>query len=253
MTPFPRPRCASAARAEVAARAGQVVTTVLHQSPRGVTWGTPRDVCVSAPTGSGKTLAYALPLVQALLGRVVCRLRGLVVVPTRDLAAQVQAVLLALAAGTGLQVAAAAGLDTFAAERARMAPRAVGGAGGAGAEVVDILVATPGRLMEHVRHAAGFSLAELRFLVVDEADRLLSQPYQALPHPARAPGPPRAQRSRACGRAGCRRCWTRRRGGCASCSSPPRSRATRRGERRAPPPPLSFPVLTGQVSSLPSY
>eukprot|EP00900_Chrysochromulina_parva_P025089 jgi/Chrpa1/7213/Chrysochromulina_OHIO_Genome00016614-RA len=46
------------------------------------------DVCVCAPTGSGKTLAYALPIVQALLPRVVTRLRALVLLPTRGLAAQ---------------------------------------------------------------------------------------------------------------------------------------------------------------------
>ncbi|CAI7769027.1 unnamed protein product [Closterium sp. NIES-53] len=47
------------------------------------------DLCVCAPTGSGKTLAYALPVVQALAGRVVRRVRAVVVLPTRDLAAQV--------------------------------------------------------------------------------------------------------------------------------------------------------------------
>lgn len=47
------------------------------------------DVCICAPTGSGKTLSYALPLLQALAGRAVPRLRALAVLPTRDLASQV--------------------------------------------------------------------------------------------------------------------------------------------------------------------
>ncbi len=46
------------------------------------------DLCIHAPTGSGKTLAYALPVVAALTGRVIRRLRALVVLPTHDLALQ---------------------------------------------------------------------------------------------------------------------------------------------------------------------
>ena len=51
------------------------------------------DVCIAAPTGSGKTLSYALPVLQALAGRAAPALRALVVLPTRDLAAQVFEVL----------------------------------------------------------------------------------------------------------------------------------------------------------------
>lgn len=50
------------------------------------------DVCICAPTGSGKTLSYALPVLQALAGRAVPRLRALAVLPTRDLASQVRSV-----------------------------------------------------------------------------------------------------------------------------------------------------------------
>jgi hypothetical protein len=53
----------------------------------------PRDICVSAPTGSGKTLSYALPIIQTLRPRVVTRLRALVLLPSRELAAQVRVVL----------------------------------------------------------------------------------------------------------------------------------------------------------------
>lgn len=51
--------------------------------------GFERDLCVNSPTGTGKTLAYALPIVQMLSTRAVKCLRALVVLPTRDLALQV--------------------------------------------------------------------------------------------------------------------------------------------------------------------
>jgi ATP-dependent RNA helicase DDX51/DBP6 len=57
--------------------------------------GGAHDLCVHAPTGSGKTLAYALPVVAALSGRVIRRLRALVVLPTHDLVQQARATQLA--------------------------------------------------------------------------------------------------------------------------------------------------------------
>lgn len=123
-----------------------------------------RDVVLCAPTGSGKTLCYALPLLSRLSSRVVPRLRALVVVPTRDLAAQVARVLAALAADAGLRVALAVGASSVRREAAAL-------------EGCDVLVATPGRLVEHTRHTRGFSLAHVRFLVLDESDRLLHDSY----------------------------------------------------------------------------
>jgi len=148
------------------------------------------DVCVCAPTGSGKTLAYALPIVQALLPRVVTRLRALVLLPTRGLAAQVHGVFCTLCEGTPLRCGLAAGQEGVSWERERASlVRVSGGSStgsyheadlvaGEGTSAVDIVIATPGRLVEHLQSGAPFTLQHLRFLVVDEADRLLSQGYQ---------------------------------------------------------------------------
>lgn len=144
------------------------------------------DFCVNAPTGSGKTLAYALPLVSSLLGRVVCRLRALVVLPTHDLVHQVSAVLAPLCDAVGLCVGVASGSDALQPEARALVTRL----GSELVSAVDVLVVTPGRLVAHVENTPGFTLAHLRFLVVDEADRLLRQSYQNwLPVVLRATAP----------------------------------------------------------------
>ena len=138
----------------------------------------PRDFCVSAPTGSGKTLAYTVPIIEALRSRIVLNLRAVVLVPTRDLALQVFEMFEAVGRGSGLRVAMATGSHSFRHEQAQL----VGNVGTAEApeyaSLVDVLIVTPGRLVDHVRGTPGFTLEHLRFLVVDEADRLLGQSFQ---------------------------------------------------------------------------
>lgn len=138
----------------------------------------PRDICVSAPTGSGKTLAYTVPIIEALRTRVVVRLRALILVPTRDLALQVFEMFEAIGRGSGLKVSMATGSHSFRHEQAQL----VGNLGTTNSpeytSLADVLIATPGRLVDHVRSTVGFSLEHLRFLVVDEADRLLGQSFQ---------------------------------------------------------------------------
>lgn len=107
-----------------------------------------RDLCVSAPTGSGKTLAYTLPIVESLKDRVVGRLAALVVVPTRDLISQVE--------DTFLTVSKAYG-------RPDLKPG------------TDFLITTPGKLITLL---PDLKLEGLKYLVVDEADRLLDQSFQ---------------------------------------------------------------------------
>ena len=124
-----------------------------------------RDLWATAPTGSGKTLAFALPLVQqhVLQPRQTNfrrPIRSLVLVPTRELAVQVGGVLTHLSYKPGLKVAVVYG-------GVSINPQMMDFRGGA-----DILVATPGRLLDLVDHNA-VSLSDVQHLVLDEADRLL--------------------------------------------------------------------------------
>ncbi|KAI5067322.1 hypothetical protein GOP47_0017850 [Adiantum capillus-veneris] len=155
--------------------------------------GSERDLCICSPTGSGKTLAYALPIMQMLSTRVVKKLRALVVLPTRDLAIQVKGVFDVIAPAVGLSVGLAIGQTQIASEAAELVelPRKCAHSFsksevelvGSINSLVDILVATPGRLMDHITSTHGFTLEHLRYLVIDESDRLLRQAYQDwLPH-----------------------------------------------------------------------
>lgn len=130
----------------------------------------PRDVCVSAPTGSGKTLAYVLPLVQALKSRTVPRIRALVLLPVQELANQVYQVFKLYCRGTPLQVGKAVGHSTLQKEQALLVANHLG----CHHSLVDILVATPGRLADHLRMTRGLDLSALRYFVLDEADRMLA-------------------------------------------------------------------------------
>jgi len=143
-------------------------TTVQQQAIPVVLQG--RDLLASAQTGSGKTAAFALPLLQRLLDpatthaqRALPRgIRALIVVPTRELATQVGEVLhgLALALPQRARIVTVAG-------GVSINPQMMALRGGA-----DVLVATPGRLLDLVDHNA-IQLAALQMLVLDEADRLL--------------------------------------------------------------------------------
>ncbi|KAL1708159.1 P-loop containing nucleoside triphosphate hydrolase protein [Schizophyllum commune] len=137
----------------------------------------PRDACVSAPTGSGKTLAYVTPIVEVLSSRITTRLRALVVVPTRDLVTQVKETLEAVGKGRGLKIGVVTGQHSFSHEQSQIVgDNTIPLAGGT--SKVDILICTPGRLIDHLNGTTNFTLQHLRFLVIDEADRLLAQSFQ---------------------------------------------------------------------------
>jgi ATP-dependent RNA helicase RhlE len=129
-----------------------------------------RDLLAAAQTGTGKTAAFTLPLLQRLTGEVGSRRRprgaprALVLVPTRELAAQVGESVRLYGRYTGIRAATVfggVGLQTQAAALRRGA---------------DLLIATPGRLLDLVgqRHA---NLSCVEFLVLDEADRMLDMGF----------------------------------------------------------------------------
>ncbi|KAL8954138.1 MAG: hypothetical protein Q9222_000020 [Ikaeria aurantiellina] len=119
-----------------------------------------RDLIGLAETGSGKTAAYALPILQALMAKPQ-NLFGLVMAPTRELAYQISQAFEAL--GSLINVRSCVlvgGMD--------MVPQSI-----ALGKKPHIVVATPGRLLDHLENTKGFSLRGLKYLVMDEADRLL--------------------------------------------------------------------------------
>lgn len=175
------------------------------------------DICISAATGSGKTLAYTLPMVEELRDKPLTRLRGLVVVPTRELVRQVRESLEMCSAGSGVKIGTAVGSkslkeeqellieigqrfdpDAYLAEKVNALdedeqrldwdfdsraeyeeefdiPRNYVVAYNS---KVDILICTPGRIVDHIRSTKGFTLDHVQWLVIDEADRLLDEGFQ---------------------------------------------------------------------------
>jgi ATP-dependent RNA helicase DeaD len=122
-----------------------------------------RDLIVQAKTGSGKTAAYLLPLLQSLRpDDFWCQ--ALVLAPTRELARQVHAVLCDLIEGTGIRTALVYGGVGYGEQNDRLR---------GGAQVV---VGTPGRILDHLARGT-FTLQRLTWLILDEADELLSMGF----------------------------------------------------------------------------
>ncbi|MDP2956537.1 MAG: DEAD/DEAH box helicase [Longimicrobiales bacterium] len=123
-----------------------------------------RDLLACAETGSGKTAAFLLPILHQLLDRPRGTTRALVLAPTRELALQILADLNGLARHTGLKAAAVYG-------GVGMGPQETAFRRGA-----DVIVATPGRLLDHCQHDYA-ALKGLEYLVLDEADRMLDMGF----------------------------------------------------------------------------
>ncbi len=127
-----------------------------------------RDLLAAAQTGTGKTAGFALPILQRLAAssapRVTKRVRALVLTPTRELAAQVESAFRAYG------------------RHLRVNSTAVFGGVSIGAQIqalrrgVDVLVATPGRLLDHVQQRT-VDLSKVEFVVLDEADRMLDMGF----------------------------------------------------------------------------
>jgi ATP-dependent RNA helicase DDX10/DBP4 len=128
-----------------------------------------RDVLGAAKTGSGKTLAFLIPLIERLFREKWGRLDGLgalIISPTRELALQIFEELRKV----GKRHELSAGLLIGGKDVAEEASRVSG---------LNILVATPGRLLQHMDETPGFDASSLQVLVLDEADRILDLGFSA--------------------------------------------------------------------------
>uniref|UniRef100_M3Y6A9 ATP-dependent RNA helicase n=1 Tax=Mustela putorius furo TaxID=9669 RepID=M3Y6A9_MUSPF len=134
-----------------------------------------RHILCAAETGSGKTLGYLLPLLQRLLGRPtldshsIPAPRGLVLVPSRELAEQVRAVAQPLGVSLGLHVRELEGGRGMSRIRLQLSKQ----------PSVDVLVATPGALWKALKGQL-ITLRQLSYLVLDEADTLLDESFLEL-------------------------------------------------------------------------
>ncbi|KPP76955.1 putative ATP-dependent RNA helicase DDX27, partial [Scleropages formosus] len=127
-----------------------------------------KDICACAATGTGKTAAFMLPVLERLIykPRQAPVTRVLVLVPTRELGIQVHTVTRQLAQFTSVTTClAVGGLDLKSQEAAlRAGP--------------DVLIATPGRLIDHLHNTPSFELSHIEILILDEADRMLDEYFE---------------------------------------------------------------------------
>ncbi|KAJ1929034.1 nucleolar DEAD-box protein required for synthesis of 60S ribosomal subunit [Tieghemiomyces parasiticus] len=128
-----------------------------------------KDICGGAVTGSGKTAAFIVPILERLLfrSRKNPAVRVLVICPTRELAIQCQNVAVKLAAFTDVTFCLCVGGLPMKKQEAELRLRP------------DVVIATPGRLIDHVRNSPSFTLDLLEILVMDEADRMLEEGFKA--------------------------------------------------------------------------
>jgi len=123
-----------------------------------------RDLIGCAATGTGKTAAFLLPILQRLQGRRDVGCRALILSPTRELAMQIDEQVLALGYHVGLSaVAVVGGVDAGPQERALR-------------DGCEIVVATPGRLLDHMRFKY-VDLSAVEVVVIDEGDRMLDMGF----------------------------------------------------------------------------
>src|SRR5437773_891489 len=123
-----------------------------------------QDVIGSAQTGTGKTAAYALPILSQLGQHSRGAPRVLVLEPTRELAAQVETAFRDLARFTDLRIGVVYGGVGYGRQKEALR------------DGVDVLVATPGRLLDHMQQGTAH-LNQIKYLVLDEADRMLDMGF----------------------------------------------------------------------------
>lgn len=120
-----------------------------------------KDIIGIAQTGTGKTLAFGIPMLQSLVQH---KTKGLVVLPTRELALQVDEALMKIGSSIGVKTAVLIGGEPIERQQKRLRAKP------------DIFIATPGRLIDHLEQKT-VSLAAVRILVLDEADRMLDMGF----------------------------------------------------------------------------
>jgi ATP-dependent RNA helicase DDX27 len=126
-----------------------------------------KDICGSATTGSGKTAAFLIPIIERLLHRPgKAELRVVILTPTRELAAQIHSVAMKLAKFTDISFCLCTGGLSSKMQEIQLKKRP------------DVVIATPGRLIDHVRNTNSFGLDSIEILVMDEADRMLEDGFK---------------------------------------------------------------------------
>jgi ATP-dependent RNA helicase DDX47/RRP3 len=123
-----------------------------------------RDLIALAETGSGKTGAFAIPILQALL-ECKQRMFAVVLAPTRELCVQISDTFEALGADIGLSTVVLMGGMDMTTQQLALSKKP------------HVIVASPGRLVDHLTTTKGFHISGIKFLVMDEADRLLSMDF----------------------------------------------------------------------------
>ncbi|XP_019932811.3 ATP-dependent RNA helicase DDX47 [Aedes albopictus] len=124
-----------------------------------------KDVIGLAETGSGKTGAFALPILQALLENPQ-RYFAVILTPTRELAYQISEQFEALGASIGIKCCVIVGGMDMVSQALHLARKP------------HIIIATPGRLVDHLENTKGFNLKAVKYLVMDEADRILNLDFE---------------------------------------------------------------------------
>ncbi|RIA93099.1 P-loop containing nucleoside triphosphate hydrolase protein, partial [Glomus cerebriforme] len=126
-----------------------------------------KDICGGAITGSGKTIAFLVPIIERLFyrPRQTAEVRVLVLAPTRELAIQCHSVASKLATFTDITLCLCVGGLSLKKQETELRARP------------DIVIATPGRLIDHVRNSPSFLLESIEILVIDEADRMLEDGF----------------------------------------------------------------------------
>ena len=148
------------------------MTHIQHQAIPSILAG--KDVIGAAPTGSGKTLAFVIPILHILHETKFTPRNGtgaMIITPTRELALQIYGVISDVISTMGSSTTSQTyGLIMGGANRRTEADKLSKG--------ICIIVATPGRLLDHLQNTKGFNVRNLIAFIMDEADRILEQGFE---------------------------------------------------------------------------